>query len=163
MTDTAVQPAAAAVDQWLASFEEALTAGDTAAASELFLEDSYWRDLVSFTWNLKTVEGPAGVKDLLDNTLATTKPRNFATTEPAGEADDEAGGNRLRDRLGERLRRRGAVRHVGGHRAADSTPPTTGSTASAASAGSRPRSAPAGPTPRSARSATPASAPRRRR
>ncbi len=87
MTDTAVQPAAAAVDQWLASFEEALTAGDTAAASELFLEDSYWRDLVSLTWNLKTVEGPAGVKDLLDNTLATTKPRNFATTEPAGEAD----------------------------------------------------------------------------
>ena len=32
MTDTAVQPAAA-VDQWLASFDEALTAGDTAAAA----------------------------------------------------------------------------------------------------------------------------------
>ena len=64
MSDTAVQPATA-VDQWLASFDEALTAGDPAAAAELFLEDSYWRDLVAFTWNLKTVEGRDGVEDLL--------------------------------------------------------------------------------------------------
>ena len=64
MSDTAVQPAAA-VDQWLASFDEALTAGDAAAAADLFLEDSYWRDLVAFTWNLKTVEGRDGVEDML--------------------------------------------------------------------------------------------------
>ncbi len=51
MSDTAVQPAHA-VDQWLAEFDEALTAGDPAAAAQLFLEDSYWRDLVAFTWNL---------------------------------------------------------------------------------------------------------------
>ena len=60
MTDTAVEPATTEVEEWLARFDEALTAGDTAAASELFLDDSYWRDLVAFTWNLKTVEGPAG-------------------------------------------------------------------------------------------------------
>ena len=35
MSDIAVQPAAA-VDQWLASFDEALTAGDAAAAADLF-------------------------------------------------------------------------------------------------------------------------------
>jgi putative flavoprotein involved in K+ transport len=67
MSDTAVQPATA-VDQWLASFDEALTAGDPAAAAQLFLEDSYWRDLVAFTWNLKTVEGRDGVEDLLTET-----------------------------------------------------------------------------------------------
>ena len=53
MTETAVEPVAAEVDQWLARFEEALAAGDSAAAAELFGEDSFWRDLVAFTWNLR--------------------------------------------------------------------------------------------------------------
>jgi putative flavoprotein involved in K+ transport len=87
MTDTAVEPATTEVEQWLARFEEALAAGDSAAAAELFLDDSYWRDLVAFTWNLKTVEGPAGVKDMLDHALAHTKPRGWATTEPPAEAE----------------------------------------------------------------------------
>ncbi len=87
MTDTAVEPATTEVEEWLSRFDEALTAGDSAAASELFLDDSYWRDLVAFTWNLKTVEGPAGVKDMLDHTLARTKPRNWGTTEPPASAE----------------------------------------------------------------------------
>ncbi len=51
------------------TFDEALVAGDTAAAADLFADDGYWRDLVAFTWNIKTVEGPAGVQDMLDATL----------------------------------------------------------------------------------------------
>jgi putative flavoprotein involved in K+ transport len=86
MTDTALSPATA-VDQWLASFDEALTAGDPAAAAELFLEDSYWRDLVAFTWNLKTVEGRDGVEDMLSATLANTKPRDWTTSEPPTEEE----------------------------------------------------------------------------
>ena len=86
MTDTAVEPATA-VGEWLASFEEALTAGDAAAAAELFLDDSFWRDLVAFTWNIKTVEGRDGVRDMLDATLAHTKPSDWRTTEPPTEAD----------------------------------------------------------------------------
>src|SRR3954451_934905 len=73
MTDTAVSPSAA-VDQWLASFDEALTARGPAAAAELFLEDSYWRDLVAFTWNVKTVESRDGVEDMLTETLARVRP-----------------------------------------------------------------------------------------
>ena len=87
MTETAVEPVAAQVDQWLARFEEALAAGDSAAAAELFADDSFWRDLVAFTWNIKTVEGPAGVKDMLDATLAHVKPRGWHTIEPPTEAD----------------------------------------------------------------------------
>ncbi len=86
MTDTAVSPAAA-VDQWLTSFDEALTAGDPAAAAELFLEDSYWRDLVAFTWNLKTVEGRDGVEDLLEETLARTQPGRWRAAEPPTEEE----------------------------------------------------------------------------
>jgi putative flavoprotein involved in K+ transport len=86
MTGTAVEPATQ-VDQWLSSFEDALESGDTQAASELFLQTSFWRDLVAFTWNLKTVEGPEGVKDMLDHTLEHARPRGFTTTEPPTEAD----------------------------------------------------------------------------
>jgi len=87
MTDTAVEPATTEVEQWLSRFEEALAAGDSAAAAELFLDDSYWRDLVAFTWNFKTVEGPAGVKDMLDHALAHTRPRGWATIEPPATAE----------------------------------------------------------------------------
>jgi putative flavoprotein involved in K+ transport len=87
MTDTAVQSVAADVDQWLASFEEALAAGDSAAAAELFLDESFWRDLVAFTWNIKTVENPDGIKHMLDATLADTKPRGWHTVEPPAAAD----------------------------------------------------------------------------
>ena len=60
---------------FLDSFGEALSNGDIAAACDMFEEDCYWRDLVSFTWNLKTVEGKDGVADMLSHQLATTKPR----------------------------------------------------------------------------------------
>ena len=87
MTDTAVQPVAADVDQWLSRFEDALTEGDSSAAAHLFADDGFWRDLVSLTWNIKTVEGPAGVKDMLDHTVGHVKPRGFRTTEPPAEAE----------------------------------------------------------------------------
>jgi putative flavoprotein involved in K+ transport len=87
MTETAAHPVAEQVDAWLSRFEEALTQGDAAAAAELFTEDSFWRDLVAFTWNLKTVEGREGIKDMLDATLAHTRPRGWRTTEPPTEAD----------------------------------------------------------------------------
>ncbi|HYN52708.1 MAG TPA: NAD(P)/FAD-dependent oxidoreductase, partial [Thermoleophilaceae bacterium] len=86
-TDTDVEPASAAVEQWLSSFDQALTEGDSAAAAELFAEESFWRDLVAFTWNIKTVEGPAGVKDMLDHTLEHVQPRNWHTSEPPAEAE----------------------------------------------------------------------------
>ncbi len=87
MTDTAVQSAATEVEQWLSRFDEALTQGDPAAASDLFLDESFWRDLVAFTWNIKTVENPDGVRDMLEHQLAHVRPRNWRTTEPPSAAD----------------------------------------------------------------------------
>ena len=75
------------VDNWLASFESALRAGDVRAAADLFAPDGFWRDLVAFTWNITTVEGPEGVRDLLTATLEDTDPRGFRTTEEPTEAD----------------------------------------------------------------------------
>ena len=68
----------------------ALEEGDAQAASALFAADSYWRDLIAVTWNLKTVEGPAGVQDMLAAQLKHTKPRSFAIQK--GELPGEDGG-----------------------------------------------------------------------
>ncbi len=73
------------VDQWLGSFEEALASGDGAAAAALFADDAFWRDLVAFTWNIKTVEGPEGVQDLVEHTDAGA--HGFRTTEEPATAD----------------------------------------------------------------------------
>ena len=70
MTDTLERPgteAASAPDRadvWLAAFAQALATRDVERATGMFATDSYWRDLVAFTWNLKTVEGREGVRDL---------------------------------------------------------------------------------------------------
>ncbi|UQS25844.1 NAD(P)/FAD-dependent oxidoreductase [Amycolatopsis thermalba] len=77
----------ARVDAWLARFEAALAARDVEAAAGLFAVDSFWRDLVAFTWNIKTVEGREGVADLLSACLDDTDPSGFRTTETPTEAD----------------------------------------------------------------------------
>jgi putative flavoprotein involved in K+ transport len=75
------------VDAWLAELESALQARDVERAAGLFATRSFWRDLVSFSWNITTVENPDGVADLLTQTLDRTDPRGFATEEPPVEAD----------------------------------------------------------------------------
>ena len=89
MSETAERPQTASeqVDAWLAAFNDALERGDAEAASALFLETSFWRDLVAFTWNIRTVEGPAGVRDMLEHTLGHVRPRGFRTTAEPAEAD----------------------------------------------------------------------------
>ena len=86
-TETTAASPQARVDSWLAGFQAALDARDGAAAGALFATDSYWRDLVAFTWNLKTVEGPQGVADVVDATAESTDASSFHTTEPPDEAD----------------------------------------------------------------------------
>ncbi|MGC5245312.1 NAD(P)-binding domain-containing protein [Gordonia sp. DT219] len=72
---------------WLARFETALAARDVPAVTSLFATDSFWRDLVAFTWNLKTVEGRGQITDMLGTRLDDTDPSAFATSEPATEDD----------------------------------------------------------------------------
>ncbi|GAB15220.1 putative oxidoreductase [Arthrobacter globiformis NBRC 12137] len=68
---------------WLEQFDEALRTKDTDAALELFDEESYWRDFVSFTWNLKTMEGKDSIRRMLDATLDDVGPHNWALAEDA--------------------------------------------------------------------------------
>ena len=105
VTDVLEQPtdtARATVEGWLQRFDEALTAGDAAAAAELFGEDSYWRDLIAFTWNIKTVEGRGGIAAMLDATLRARSAERLARRRGRG-----AGRGRRRDRGVDRVRDRG--------------------------------------------------------
>ncbi|WP_285033359.1 NAD(P)/FAD-dependent oxidoreductase [Mycolicibacterium sp. lyk4-40-TYG-92] len=79
---TAVSPQQR-VETWLANFEAALAAQDIDGVIGMFAVDSFWRDLVAFTWNIKTLEGRGAVAEMLRARLADTTPFGFRTREPA--------------------------------------------------------------------------------
>ena len=56
----------------------------------MFGAESYWRDLVAFTWNIKTMEGRDQVRDMLTHCLKRVKPRDWQVAE--GEIATEADG-----------------------------------------------------------------------
>lgn len=51
------------INGWLSRLNAALQANDSQQAAALFAPESYWRDFVSFTWNLKTDERLGGTAD----------------------------------------------------------------------------------------------------
>ena len=71
----------AATEAWLQSFEAALAKGDAKAAAGTFLQDGHWRDVLSFTWNIQTMNGQAEIADVFAQTLEGTQPRNFRIPE----------------------------------------------------------------------------------
>jgi putative flavoprotein involved in K+ transport len=86
--DTAAETGPQArVDAWLADFESALQAREVERAARMFSTDCFWRDLVSFTWNIKTVEGRDGVAAMLRACLDNTDPSGFHVIEPPAAAD----------------------------------------------------------------------------
>ena len=85
MHDTAPAAEAAA---WLAMFSDTLAKGDIAATLELFAEDCYWRDIVAFTWNVKTMEGKAAIAAMLEATLEATKPFNWQVESASGSRSE---------------------------------------------------------------------------
>jgi putative flavoprotein involved in K+ transport len=87
MLDTAPT---ARMTAFLGKFEAALAAGDIDAAAAMFAGESYWRDLVAFTWNIKTMEGRDQVRDMLSHCLNQVKPRDWRVAE--GEIVTEADG-----------------------------------------------------------------------
>jgi len=86
MSDAARTPTQQA-STWLAKFGAALERADLDAALALFEADSYWRDLVAFTWNVTTLEGQDSIRDMLEATLAATKPSGWQIEGDASAAD----------------------------------------------------------------------------
>jgi len=73
---------------WLASFGDALSRGDIGAALSQFQDDCYWRDLLTFTWNVKTMEGKDAIATMMRATRADIQAGAWAIEGEATEAGD---------------------------------------------------------------------------
>ncbi|ROO27203.1 NAD(P)/FAD-dependent oxidoreductase [Salinisphaera japonica] len=74
MLDTA---AATKIQNVLSALNRALANHKIDDALELFTDDCYWRDLLTFTWNIKTVEGKPEIRDMLEQRLADVVPADW--------------------------------------------------------------------------------------
>src|SRR6201995_3894376 len=68
---------AVAAEHWLAQFEAALSGTDDGAQNRLFLADSYWRDVLAFSWTLQTWNGADAILSELKPLAPRAKPTNF--------------------------------------------------------------------------------------
>src|SRR5262245_57558564 len=66
-----------AVEDWLARFEQVLAGGDEARLSALFHHDSYWRDLLALTWQIRTQSGADAIARELLWRAADATARRF--------------------------------------------------------------------------------------
>ncbi len=82
MTSTTATDQAA---RWLASLDRALAGADIDAALALFGDECYWRDLVAFTWNVKTLEGRDEIAAMLRAVLVSVRPGQWRLDGEAGE------------------------------------------------------------------------------
>ena len=65
------------IKSWLQNFAAALARKDLEGVARLFDDECYWRDIVAFTWNIRTCEGRDEIKAMLAATLAGVEPGNF--------------------------------------------------------------------------------------
>ena len=62
----------------LDAINQALEQSDYPALVDQFQDDCYWRDLVSLTWNIKTMEGKTQILDMLESQAETIDPSGFS-------------------------------------------------------------------------------------
>jgi len=63
--------------EWLARFETALAVPDDAALKSLFHLDSYWRDVVALTWDIRTASGADAIVGELKAHAGRAAPTGF--------------------------------------------------------------------------------------
>jgi thioredoxin reductase len=70
---------AALVEKWLAAFETAIIQSNDAALHTLFYADSYWRDALALTWDIRTVHGADAIAQALRTHASRLAPSGFRT------------------------------------------------------------------------------------
>ena len=64
--------------QWLDRFAAALTASDRDAVAALFMPDVYWRDILAFTWDIRTFSGKGDASLGMIGFAGDRRPGKFA-------------------------------------------------------------------------------------
>ena len=67
------------VDEWLADFENALSGGDFEGLASLFHADSFWRDVLAFTWQITTVRGVRNIVAAMMSRAARVRASGLRT------------------------------------------------------------------------------------
>src|ERR671931_880673 len=70
---------AALANHWLARFEHALGSGDAAALAALFRSDGHWRDVLAFSWRIRTVSGAQAIAAQLELEAPLARASGFRT------------------------------------------------------------------------------------
>ena len=65
------------LSDWLAALDAALHCSDAEIAATLFGPECYWRDLVTFTWNITTAEGRVDVRRMIEQAVIPSKPSGW--------------------------------------------------------------------------------------
>lgn len=81
--------AGAALEALLGRLNTALRNKDVDAVAALFQDECYWRDLVLFTWNLRTLEGRDQIRDMLRRQLEQVEPVRFNLDPKEAVSDDD--------------------------------------------------------------------------
>lgn len=75
------------VETWVAQFDQALKSRNISDILSLFVEDCFWRDFVSFTWNIRTLEGHEEISRMLSDNLELIAPRQWSLLETPTHSD----------------------------------------------------------------------------
>ncbi|GAB3346258.1 flavin-containing monooxygenase [Modestobacter lapidis] len=76
--DTSTTQAHEAASRWVQEFGAALEGRDLAALDSLFVSDGWWRDLLTFTWDLRTFHGTDAMRAAVGERLAEVGPSRFS-------------------------------------------------------------------------------------
>lgn len=78
------------VETALQTLNDSFAKNDSDTLANAFLNEGYWRDLLAFTWNIKTLEGPAQISDMLQSQLPHINAHSF-TIDPSEPASEDMG------------------------------------------------------------------------
>ncbi|KAJ3901259.1 hypothetical protein F5879DRAFT_1011498 [Lentinula edodes] len=65
------------VSKWFSAFAKLAEAGDVEGLISLFMSESYWRDVLAFTWDFRTFIGSDKIKQFLRDRLSASKAKMF--------------------------------------------------------------------------------------
>ena len=76
-TDARADGAVAALSDWLEAFATAVSTKDHDKLAACFADDSHWRDLVAFDWDIRTISGKAAIAAALADGAKAVMPTRF--------------------------------------------------------------------------------------
>jgi putative flavoprotein involved in K+ transport len=85
--------AEAIASEWLSSFAQAIASGDAKNVTTLFAQDSWWRDAVALSWDLRTLKNREGIEAYLTQNLEGAHMHDVELWDGHAPAYDDGSGN----------------------------------------------------------------------